>query len=185
MVNTARDTVETFNSPSAMQPITIVSKGSARAAYRVVPDPDDPVILVIESYLCRVVDISASGFSCRSSEVSAGQRYTFKLDLPITGPELEGMVDVLPGGSDESGVDPDSLHCRFVDLNMYCHARKRLFEALRAVTGYVKAWSVEVSVLSRQAAKPLTTLTAEPAQATPLFVSRVQIVTATTTASLS
>lgn len=139
MVNTARDTVETFNSPSAMQPITIVSKGSARAAYRVVPDPDDPVILVIESYLCRVVDISASGFSCRSSEVSAGQRYTFKLDLPITGPELEGMVDVLPGGSDESGVDPDSLHCRFVDLKpeyidqLHQYVLSRQKEAIRSL----------------------------------------------------
>jgi len=139
MVNAARDTVETFNLPSAMQPITILSKGSARAAYRVVPDPDDPVILMIESNLCRVVDISASGFSCRSTEVSAGQRYTFKLDLPTSGPELEGLVDVLPGGKNEGSVDPDSLHCKFVDLKpeyidqLHQYVLSRQKEAIRSL----------------------------------------------------
>lgn len=139
MVNAARDTVETFNPPPAMQPITILSKGSARAAYRVVPDPDDPVILMIAGNLCRVVDISASGFSCRSDKVSAGQRYRFKLDLPTNGPELEGNVDVLPGGNNDSSVDPESLHCKFVDLKpeyidqLHQYVLSRQKEAIRSL----------------------------------------------------
>ncbi len=98
------------DSGHSMHPITVVSKGSSRAAYRVVPDPDDPVILLLEGQLCRVLDISASGFSCPQGEIKAGRRYSFRLDLPTSVPAINGMVDVLPKR------DNGNLHCRFVDL---------------------------------------------------------------------
>lgn len=93
-----------------MQPITVISKTGSRSAYRVVPDPDDPVILVLEGALCRVLDISATGFSCPQGEIKSGRRYSFSMDLPTSPKPLQGMVDVLPAR--ENG----HLHCKFAAL---------------------------------------------------------------------
>ena len=94
-----------------MKLITVATTGSGRSAYRVVPNPDDPVILQLDGRLCRVLDISASGFSCPEGDIKPGRRYRFKLDLPTVSVQLNGYVDVLP--SHENG----HLHCRFVELS--------------------------------------------------------------------
>jgi len=113
MFGAQRDSLEFADEQILMQPITIVSKGSARAAYRVVPDPDDPVILLLDGEICRVLDISASGFSCGAADVTRGRRYSFQLDLPIAGNEIRGVVDVL------TYSDDGELHCKFVDLGAH------------------------------------------------------------------
>lgn len=118
-----------------MQSINLVSKGSARAAYRVVPDPDDPVILLIDGNLCRVQDISASGLSCAAGEIRPGQRYAFTLDLPTTGAEILGTLDILPKTKD------GNLHCMFVDLTaeqidrLHSYVLIRQKEAIRSLRG--------------------------------------------------
>ena len=118
-----------------MNPISIVSRGSSRAAYRVVPDPDDPVILLLDGDLCRVMDISASGFACLSDDIAPGRRYTFQIDLPLPGPEIRGMVDVLPTSAD------GNLHCRFLDLGaaqvdqLHHYVLVRQKDAIRALKG--------------------------------------------------
>lgn len=135
MVTAARRALGGDERSPAMQPIRLVSKGSARAAYRVVPDPDDPVILLIDGNLCRVIDISASGVSCSSGDLVAGRRYTFKLDLPTASAGVQGTVDVLPDDND------GKLHCQFVDLTaehvdqLHRYVLLRQKEAIRSLRG--------------------------------------------------
>ena len=94
-----------------MNYITVKAPPSARTAYGVVPDPDDPIILQLDGRLSRVLEISASGFAVPLDVVAAGRRYRFGMDLPTASAPLSGYVDVLP-------VAPDAarLQARFVDL---------------------------------------------------------------------
>lgn len=94
-----------------MSEIKIISKASGRSAYRVVPDPDDPVILQLDGKLTRVLDISASCFFSALDSVQSGRRYAFSIDLPTGGRPIRGYVDALPEPVD------GMLHCRFVDLS--------------------------------------------------------------------
>jgi len=92
-----------------MNAITVTAHASGRSAYRVVPDPDDPIILQLDGKLTRILDISATGFSAPNDIVKAGRRYPFSMDLPTSSAPLNGYVDVLPDtGNGE-------LHCKFVD----------------------------------------------------------------------
>ena len=93
-----------------MNDIIIKAPSSGRAAYRVVPDPDDPIILQLDGRLTRVLDISAAGFSCPLDIVKAGRRYPFSIDLPTSRRPLSGYVDMLPD------KEQDQLHGMFVDL---------------------------------------------------------------------
>lgn len=93
-----------------MKEITIQVAVSGRTAYPVVPDPDDPIILQIDSRLTRVLDISASGFTLANDAIAAGRRYPFSLDLPTAKNAIGGYVDVLPESSEEP------LQCVFVNL---------------------------------------------------------------------
>ncbi len=95
-----------------MSTVTVSSNGTGRTAYRVVPDRDDPVILQIDGSLCRVLDISAKGFTCPEGDIKQGRRYQFKLDLPTVTTSIAGYVDVLPGS--DSGL----LQCLFVELSV-------------------------------------------------------------------
>lgn len=114
--------------------ITVKAPNSGRTAYRVVPDPDDPIILQLDGQLTRVVDISANGFSAPAEVVAAGRRYPFSLDLPTSRSPLAGYVDALPGSS-ETGL----LQCRFVDLDidaldvLHHYVLIRQKEAIRAI----------------------------------------------------
>lgn len=87
-----------------------IDAGTDRAAYRVVPDPDDPVILQLDGMLARVLDISANGFSCTAKNVSEHMRYPAKLDLPTESTGISAYVDV-------NLISDDGLvRCQFVGL---------------------------------------------------------------------
>ena len=94
-----------------MNDITVKAVATGRMAYQVVPDPDDPVILQIDSKLSRVLDISATGFSIPHGIVSSGRRYPFSLDVPTAKKPMNGYVDALPGKSGEP------VQCVFVNLS--------------------------------------------------------------------
>lgn len=94
-----------------MNAITVQPSSTGRGAFRVVPDPDDPIILQLDGKLTRVVDISASGMSAPADVVEPGRRYPFSLDLPTSPMPITGYVDVLPK------MEQGQLHCRFVDLS--------------------------------------------------------------------
>jgi len=94
-----------------MSEITVQAPSSGRAAYSVVPNPDEPVILQLDGNLARVLDISAVGFSSPVDSVKPGRRYPFSVDLPTYKRPISGYVDVLPDTHD------NELTCRFVDLS--------------------------------------------------------------------
>ena len=117
-----------------MSHITIKAPSSARTAFRVVPDPDDPIILQIDGKLSRVIDISASGFSAPPDVVAPGRRYPFSIDLPTSSAPLAGYVDVL--AQEREGAP---LHCRFVGLSaeeidqLHHYALVRQKQAIRSL----------------------------------------------------
>lgn len=94
-----------------MNDIAVKAVVTGRAAYQVVPDPDDPIILQIDGKLSRVLDISANGFTMPPNIVNSGRRYPFSLDLPTAKIPVAGYVDALPGQPDES------VQCVFVNLS--------------------------------------------------------------------
>lgn len=94
-----------------MVEIVVKARPSGRSAYRVLPDPDDPVILQLDGKITRVIDISASGFSCPAEVVNPGRRYPYSLDLPTSRRPISGYVDVLPD------KESPHLHGLFVDLS--------------------------------------------------------------------
>ncbi len=116
-----------------MNEISVQAPSSGRAAYSVVPDPDDPVILQLDGNLARVLEISAVGFSASKDAAKPGRRYPFSVDLPTFRKPISGYVDVLPDTRN------DELTCRFVDLDedqtdalhQYVLARQK--EAIRAL----------------------------------------------------
>ena len=89
---------------------SFIDAGTDRAAYRVVPDPDDPVILQLDGVLSRVMDISANGFSCLAEHVSERMRYIAKLDLPSESGMIKTFVDV------NLITDDGLVKCQFVGL---------------------------------------------------------------------
>ena len=116
-----------------MSRISLKAPASNRAAFRVAPDPDDPIILQLDGKLSRVLDISATGFSSPPDIVEPGRRYPFSIDLPTASKPLTGYVDVLP---EEREGGP--LHCRFVNLSpdeldqLHHYALVRQKEAIRS-----------------------------------------------------
>ncbi len=118
-----------------MTDITVEAVSTGRTAYRVVPDPDDPIILQIDGRLSRVLDISATGFSAPPDVVDAGRRYPFSMDLPSAKKPVTGYVDVL------RVADRELLHCRFVNLApeeldaLHHYVLVRQKEAIRSLRG--------------------------------------------------
>jgi len=88
-----------------------IADDSSRGAYRVVPDRDDPVLLQIEGELVRILDISATGFSCLAEDLGEGMRYRVRLNLPDYPDEIEAYADVV--NIDETCV----ARCRFSNLD--------------------------------------------------------------------
>ncbi len=110
-----------------------IDEQSSRAAYRVVPDRDEPVILQVEGELARVLDISAGGFSCLCSAVQLGMRYRVMLDLPGASDEIVAFADVIK-------VDDGNIcRCRLVDLepaaadNLHRYVLRRQKIAIQAI----------------------------------------------------
>lgn len=89
---------------------TGIDVGTDRAAFRVVPDPNDPVILQLDGALTRVLDISANGVSCIASHVKPNMRYAIKLDLPTEPGVIRTYGDV------NLISDGDVVRCQFVGL---------------------------------------------------------------------
>ena len=89
---------------------SFVDAGTDRAAYRVAPDPDDPVILQLDGVLTRVLDISANGFSCIAAHVKEHMRYAVKLDLPTEPGLIRAYSDV------NVIMDDGMVRCQFVGL---------------------------------------------------------------------
>lgn len=116
-----------------MNEISVQGPSSGRAAYSVVPNPDEPVILQLNGNLARILEISAVGFSAPKDAAKPGRRYPFSVDLPTYKRPISGYVDVLPDTKD------GELICRFVDLSadqidaLHQYVLVRQKEAIRAL----------------------------------------------------
>ncbi len=82
-----------------------------RHDYRVAPERDEPVILLVEGRMLPVFDISAGGFACRDSELQTGMRYRLRLNLP-------DVADILDSCADLLYRDGEICRFRFVDLDV-------------------------------------------------------------------
>ncbi|HBR97152.1 MAG TPA: hypothetical protein DD979_07215 [Gammaproteobacteria bacterium] len=112
---------------------SFVDAGTDRGAYRVVPDPDDPVILQLDGVLARVLDISATGFSCVAQHVQENMRYAVTLDLPTE----PGVIKVF---GDVNKVSDDGIvTCQFIGLReddqelLHRYVLKRQKAAINAI----------------------------------------------------
>ncbi len=118
-----------------MNEITVHAPSSGRAAYSVVPNPDEPVILQLDGNLARVLQISAVAITTNEDAAKPGRRYPFSLDLPTASKPMSGYVDALPDTED------GELICRFVDLSveqldaLHRYVLIRQKEAIRAIRG--------------------------------------------------
>lgn len=123
-----------------MSTITFSGKITGQAAYRVVPDPDEPIILQVDGKLCRVHEISAAGFTCPSDSIKSGRRVRFSLGLPTVSDDIEGYVDVQPLGQN------GHLRCQFVELateeidRLHHYALVRQKQVLRSIRTGKQAW---------------------------------------------
>ena len=87
-----------------------VSSDAARSAYRVAPDEHDPIVLMIEENIYRVMNISASGVSCLGQTLDMKMRYRAKLLLREEDDPLTVHLDVVT-------LRDQVYHCRFAELS--------------------------------------------------------------------
>ena len=87
-----------------------VTTDAGRSAYRVAPDTHDPVVLMIEDRIYRVINISATGISCTGPELDLQMRYRVKLLLREEDQPMTLHLDVV---TQRDGA----YHCRFVELS--------------------------------------------------------------------
>lgn len=105
-------------------------------AYRVVPDPDDPVIFQIQDRLAKVLDISASGITTVAGELAPAQRFRFVLDLPSSSNPIDGMIET------SSRIENGRIRCKFLDLTpdqidqIHHYALARQKQAIRSLQGH-------------------------------------------------
>ena len=105
-------------------------------AYRVVPDPDDPVIFQIQDRLAKVLDISASSVTTVAGELAPGQRFRFVLDLPTSPKPIEGLMET------SLRTENGKISCKFLELTpdqidqIHHYALQRQKQAIRSLRGH-------------------------------------------------
>jgi hypothetical protein len=83
----------------------------ARQAYRVVPDPENPILLNLEGISLEVVEISSGGLAFRNKGFQEGSSYKVDFILP-TGGGIKTQIKILR-------IDEDDIcRCNFIDLDI-------------------------------------------------------------------
>ncbi len=81
-----------------------------RAAYRVRPSSDAPILLIVDRNPVPVVDISSGGVSFKNRDFMVGVFYRVNFILPHNKKEISCQVEVM-------GIDRHRVcRCRFTDL---------------------------------------------------------------------
>ncbi len=83
----------------------------ARQAYRIAPDPENPLFLNVEGNSLEIVEISSSGLAFKNQGLEAGSTYTVDFVLP-TGGSIQTRIKILR--IDEEGI----CRCHFIDLDV-------------------------------------------------------------------
>ena len=83
----------------------------ARQAYRIAPDPENPLFLNVEGNSLEIVEISSGGLAFKNQGLEAGSTYTADFVLP-TGGRIETRIKILR-------IDEEDIcRCHFIDLDV-------------------------------------------------------------------
>jgi len=83
----------------------------ARQAYRVVPDPENPILLNLEGKSLEVLEISSGGLAFKNQGFQAGSSYKVDFVLP-TGGGIKTQIKILR-------IDEEDIcRCNFIDLDI-------------------------------------------------------------------
>ncbi|MGP0630562.1 PilZ domain-containing protein [Nitrospina sp. 32_T5] len=102
-------------------------KEDKRQAFRISPDPAEPVLVSIEDKTVKVLEISSGGISFRNSDFKPKAVYPVTFTLPITGGFVKTKLRILR--VNREGI----CQCRFVgltdraedDIHRYVLARQK------------------------------------------------------------
>ena len=83
----------------------------ARQAYRIAPDPENPLFLNLEGNSLEIVEISSGGLAFKNQGLKADAAYTVDFVLP-TGGRIQTRIKILR--IDEK----DICRCNFIDLDV-------------------------------------------------------------------
>ena len=83
----------------------------ARQAYRIAPDPDNPLFLNLEELSLEIVEISSGGLAFKNQGLKADSTHMVDFILP-TGGSIRSQIKILRID------DKDICRCHFVDLDL-------------------------------------------------------------------
>jgi hypothetical protein len=106
-----------------------LNEQNLRDSFRVDPERDEPVILLLENQLVRVFNISAGGFSCQADRHEIGMRYRLRLNLPDVQQNIDTTAELLH--RDENGT----AHFAFRTLNENQQAQLHYYVLQRQLRG--------------------------------------------------
>ena len=83
----------------------------ARQAYRIAPDPGNPLFLNLEGNSLEIVEISSGGLAFKNQGLKANSLYTVDFVLP-TGGSIQTRIKILR-------IDEENIcRCNFIDLDV-------------------------------------------------------------------
>ena len=83
----------------------------ARQAYRIAPDPENPLYLNLEGNSLEIVEISSGGLAFKNQGLKADSTYTVDFVLP-TGGSIHTQIKILR-------IDEEDIcRCNFLDLDV-------------------------------------------------------------------
>jgi PilZ domain-containing protein len=83
----------------------------ARQAYRIAPDPENPLFLNLEGNSLEIVEISSGGLAFKNLGFKADSSYTVDFVLP-TGGRIQTRIKILR-------IDEENIcRCNFIDLDV-------------------------------------------------------------------
>jgi PilZ domain-containing protein len=83
----------------------------ARQAYRVAPDPENPLLLNLEGNSLEIVEISSGGLAFKNQGLKAGSAYMVDFVLP-TGGIIKTRIKILR-------IDEEDIcRCNFINLDV-------------------------------------------------------------------
>jgi len=83
----------------------------ARQAYRIAPDPENPLFLNLEGQSLEIVEISSGGLAFKNQGLKAASSYKIDFVLP-TGGSIITRIKILRID------DEDICRCNFIDLDV-------------------------------------------------------------------
>jgi hypothetical protein len=89
----------------------LIAPEEARQAYRVIPDPENPIVLNMEGSSLEILEISSGGLAFKNNGFKEGSSYKVDFVLP-TGGGIKSQIKILR-------IDEEDIcRCNFVDLDI-------------------------------------------------------------------